>query len=178
MLAQLINFINLFSETYLKSFIILLSLYTTSKILSTYTLRKDFKSKDIIKVSIPLELKKKYTNIEIDQISSEKVSKAVFEFADVLKKDFPQDALINFYNNVNEVKIRRNNLLFMLGADGVYSFKSNKINNGPLRSIYHELFHVASSAFDSDSNIGYVGFNQSHLNLDSKFNIGDGINDD
>lgn len=115
MLAQLINFINLFSKTYLKSFIILLPLYTTSKILSTYTLHKDFKSKDISKVSIPLELKKKYTNIEIDQISSEKVSKAVFEFADVLKKDFPQDALINFYNNVNEVKIRRNNLLFMLG---------------------------------------------------------------
>lgn len=104
MLAQLINFINLFSETYLKSFIILLPLYTTSKILSTYTLHKDFKSKDISKVSITLELKKKYTNIEIDQISSEKVSKAIFEFADVLKKDFPQDALINFYNNVNEVK--------------------------------------------------------------------------
>ncbi|MBP3444958.1 MAG: hypothetical protein J6K23_03380 [Bacilli bacterium] len=178
MLAQLINFINLFSKTYLKSFIILLSLYTTSKILSTYTLHKYFKSKDISKVSIPLELKKKYTNIEIDQISSEKVSKAVFEFADVLKKDFPQDALINFYNNVNEVKIRRNNLLFMLGADGVYSFKSNKINYGSLRSIYHKLFHVASSSFDSDSNIGYVGFYQSHLNLDSKFNIGDEINDD
>lgn len=115
MLAQLINFINLFSETYLKSFIILLPLYTTSKILSTYTLHKDFKPKDISKVSIPLELKKKYTNIEIDQISSEKVSKAVFEFADVLKKDFPQDALINFYNNVNEVKIRRNNLILCLG---------------------------------------------------------------
>lgn len=115
MLAQLINFINLFSKTYLKSFIILLPLYTTSKILSTYTLRKDFKSKDISKVSIPLELKKKYTNIEIDQISSEKVSKAVFKFADVLKKDFPQDALINFYNNVNEVKIRRNNLILCLG---------------------------------------------------------------
>lgn len=115
MLAQLINFINLFSKTYLKSFIILLPLYTTSKILSTYTLHKDFKLKDIIKVSIPLELKKKYTNIEIDQISSEKVSKAVFEFADVLKKDFPQDALINFYNNVNEVKIRRNNLILCLG---------------------------------------------------------------
>ena len=115
MLAQLINFINLFSETYLKSFIILLPLYTTSKILSTYTLHKDFKPKDISKVSIPLELKKKYTNIEIDQISSEKVSKAVFEFADVLKKDFLQDALINFYNNVNEVKIRRNNLILCLG---------------------------------------------------------------
>lgn len=115
MLAQLINFINLFSKTYLKSFIILLPLYTTSKILSTYTLHKDFKLKDIIKVSIPLELKKKYTNIEIDQISSEKVSKAVFKFADVLKKDFPQDALINFYNNVNEVKIRRNNLILCLG---------------------------------------------------------------
>lgn len=115
MLAQLINFINLFSKTYLKSFIILLPLYTTSKILSTYTLHKDFKPKDISKVSIPLELKKKYTNIEINQISSEKVSKAVFEFADVLKKDFPQDALINFYNNVNEVKIRRNNLILCLG---------------------------------------------------------------
>lgn len=73
MLAQLINFINLLSETYLKSFVILLPLYATSKILSTYTLHKDFKLKDISKVSILLDLKKKYTNIEIDQISSEKV---------------------------------------------------------------------------------------------------------
>ena len=66
----------------------------------------------------------------------------------------------------------------MLGTYGVYSSKRNKINCGSLYSIYLELFHVAISAFDSDSNIGYVGFNQSHLNLDSKFNIGDGINDD
>lgn len=177
MLAQLMNFITIFSETYLKSFVILLPLYTTSKILSTYTLHKDFKPKDISKVSVPLELKKKYTNIEIDQISSEKVKKTVFEFADVLEKEFPQDALINFYNNINEVRIRRNNLLFMIGADGVYFFKSNKINYGSLYSIYHELFHVASSSFNSESNIGYTGFNQSHLNLDSKFNIGKGINE-
>lgn len=66
----------------------------------------------------------------------------------------------------------------MLGTYGVYSSKRNKINCGSLYSIYHELFHVAISAFDSDSNIVYAGFNQSHLNLDSKFNIGDGINDD
>lgn len=64
----------------------MLPLYTTSKILSTYTLHKDFKPKDISKVSILLELKKKYTNIEIDQISSEKVRNTVFEFADVLEK--------------------------------------------------------------------------------------------
>ena len=177
MLAQLINFITLFSETYLKNFIFLLPLYTTSKILSTYTLHKDFQPKDISKVSIPLELKKKYTKVEIEQISSEKIREAVFEFADVLEKEFPQDALINFYNNVNEVKIRRNNLLFLIGVYGVYSSKSNKINCGLLSSIYHELFHMASSAFNSESNICYGGFNQSHLNLDSKFNIGKGINE-
>lgn len=120
MLAQLINFINLLSETYLKSFVILLPLYATSKILSTYTLHKDFKLKDISKVSIPLELKKKYTNIEIDQISSEKI-------VNVLKKDFPQDALINFYNNVNEVKIRRNNFFLCLGLMVYILLKGTKL---------------------------------------------------
>lgn len=118
-----------------------------------------FKLKDVDKVSIHLELKKKYTNEETEQISSEKVRKTVFEFADVLEKEFPQDALINFYNNINEVRIRRNNLLFLIGADGVYFFKSNKINYGSLYSLYHELFHVASSASNSESNIGYTGFN-------------------
>lgn len=36
---------------------------------------------------------------------------------------------------------------------------------------------MASSAFNSESNIGYVGFKQSHYNSDSRFNIGKGINE-
>ena len=38
----------------------MISLLATNKVLSTYTLHKDFKPKDISKVSIPLELKQKY----------------------------------------------------------------------------------------------------------------------
>lgn len=36
---------------------------------------------------------------------------------------------------------------------------------------------MASSVFNSESNIGYVGFKQSHYNSDSRFNIGKGINE-
>ena len=175
--SQLINFITLFCETVVKNCMILLPLFTTNKILTTYKLHKDFKPKDISKVSIPLELKKKYTDIEIDQISSEKVREVILEFADVLKKEFPQDALINFYNNVNEVKISKNNWLFLLGADGIYGVKSNIINYRSLRSIYHELFHMASSVFNNETNLGYFGFGQSYA-LGSKLkgiNIGNGI---
>ena len=119
--GELINNIMVFSKMLLQSFMPMIYYFATNKVLSTYTLHKDFKPKDISKVSIPLEKKQKYTDIEISQIGSKKVREAVLEFADILEKEFPKDSLINFYNNVNEVKIKRNGGILLLSAYGTYT---------------------------------------------------------
>lgn len=178
--VQLLNIIKDFCEPFLETFLIFMTSYfATNTINTAYSLHKDFKPKDFSKVDIPIELKKKYTDIEIEQIGSEKVKEAVLEFADVLKTKFPQDALINFYNNVNEVKIKRKNSIFMFGSSGLYYSKNNKIEYQEFTSIYHELFHMASSVYDSESNIAHVGFRQAYYDQDSnfKFCIGKGINE-
>ena len=178
--GELIKNIMVFSKMLLQSFMPMISYFATNKVLSTYTLHKDFKPKDISKVSIPLELKQKYTDIEISQIGSKKVREAVLEFADILEKEFAKDSLINFYNNVNEVKIKRNGGILLLSADGTYSCKKNKINYCTISSIYHELFHMASSVFNNENKLGYTGFSQTYYTSGSKLegiNIGDGINE-
>ena len=178
--GELINNIMFFSKILLQGFIPMISYFATNKVLSTYTLHKDFKPKDISKVSIPLELKQKYTDIEISQIGSKKVREAVLEFADILEKEFPKDSLINFYNNVNEVKIKRNGGILFLSAEGTYSCEKNKIDYCTLTSIYHELFHMASAVFDNERKLGYAGFRQAYYKPGSELkgiNIGVGINE-
>lgn len=176
--VQLTNNLMILAE--MSYFTVMISCFATNKVLSTYTLHKDFKPKDISKVSIPLELKQKYTDIEISQIGSKKVKEAVLEFADILKKEFPADSLINFYNNINEVKIKRNGIILLDLAVGVYYCKKNKINYFTIASIYHELFHMASSVYDSEKELVCAGFKQRYYTSGSKskvINIGDGINE-
>lgn len=179
--SELINNIMVFSKMILQSFMPMISLFATKKVLSTYTLHKDFKAKDINMVSIPLELKQKYTDIEISQIGSEKVREAVLEFANILEKNFSKDSLINFYNNVNEVKIKRNGgIMFLSDDDGMYSCEKNEIEYCTITSIYHELFHMASSVFDDERKLGYSGFRQAYYKPGSELkgiNIGIGINE-
>lgn len=178
--GQLINNIMIFREFLLKSFMFMITYFATDKVFSTYTLNKDFKPKDISKVSIPLELKPKYTDVEISRIGSKKVREAVLEFTSILKKEFPPDSLINFYNNVNEVKIKRNAGILLLSAGGIYSCKKNKINYCRFTSIYHELFHMASAVFDNEKKLGYTGFKQGYYIFGNRMkgiNIGYGINE-
>lgn len=174
--GELINNIMVFSKMLLQNFIPTITYFTANKVLSTYTLHKDFKPKDISNVSIPLELKQKYTDLEISQIGSKKIREAVLEFANVLEKEFPKDSLINFYNNVNEVKIRRDVRILLLSADGVHSCEKNKIKYFTISSIYHELFHMASSFFNKENKLGYTGFSQTYYKLKIT-NIGVGINE-
>lgn len=178
--GELINNIMVFVKLFLQNFMPIIIIYTTDKVLSTYTLHKDFKPKDISKVSIPLELKQKYTDIEISQIASKKVREAVLEFGDILEKEFPNDSLINFNNNVNEVKIKRTGNVLLSSSIGTYSCKENEIDYCIISSIYHELFHMASSVFDNDKKLTYSGFRQVCCERGSELkgtNIGVGINE-
>lgn len=152
--------------------------YVTNKAISTYTLNKDFKPKDISKVSVPPELTKKYENIDVSHIASKKIRNATLEFANLLLEKFPPNVLINFYNNINEVKINRNLRIIMSCASGTYYTKNNEIDIAFLSSIYHELFHMASAYYDKENKISYSGFRQ--YPFDSKSDsprIGVGINE-
>lgn len=179
---QLMNILNLLSNLdyglLIQYFKPLISFFVAHKVASTYTLHRDFKPKDISKVNIPPELKQKYTKLDISQIASKKLKEATLEFANLMIETFPSDCLINFYNNINEAKIKRDISVLLLSSSGVFSVKSNKIRVCTISSIYHELFHMASSTYDDNLKLSYSGFKQ--YSYDKKSNIrsiGMGINE-
>ena len=156
--------------------------YFSTKVNAAYTLHKDFKPKNIKRVEIPPELKQKYSSVEIEQITSKKIKEATSEFIDVMVENFPPETLINFYNNINEVKIKKTLLPLLINAFGTYNPILNEIMLVTTRSIYHELFHMASTinkgklpAFSSELYIG--GFHQSNPNFYFYESIGNGLNE-
>jgi len=179
MVGQLIKSIIGFGKSVVSGCHPLISLYTTRRIISSYTLHKYSEPKDISKVNIPPELKQKYSNVEINQISSKKVRDAVVEFTEVLEKEFPKDSLINFYNNINEVNIKSNAFMLLVGLEGAYFVKKNRIRYSLFSSIYHELFHMASTVYDKDKKLAFCGFQQfvNTPNIFKRNNIGRGINE-
>jgi len=178
MVGQLVKSIIGFGKSVVSGCLPLISFYTARRIISSYTLHKYSEPKDISKVNIPPEMKRKYSNVEISQIGSKKVRDAVVEFTEVLEKEFPKDALTNFYNNINEVKIQSNPLL-MLVAGGMYFVKKNRINVPLFFTIYHELFHMASAVYDKDKKLAFCGFHHfvNTPNIFKRNNIGRGINE-
>lgn len=181
-LMDILNQLDLidYGKALLKGFMPLISYYSTNKVLSTIALHKDFKPKDISNVSLPPELKQRYTDVEISQISSKRVKVAVLDFANILIKEFPSNSLFNFYNNINEVKVKRNISILLLFATGTYTCEKNKIGIIRIASIYHELFHMASSVYNAEKQLGYSGFSQKYYKNGSRLldiNICYGINE-
>lgn len=146
------------------------------KAISSYSLHKDFKIKDISKVSVPPELKQKYSSVDFEHIASKQFKEITLEFANLMIEKFPPTSLINFYNNINKVKINRSFMSLLLCFTGSYSVELNKITVVSISRIYHELFHMASS-IDKEvitkdgSKIRFCGFRQ----YDDKFKIDIGI---
>lgn len=162
----------------IQCFMPLISFYASNKVVSTYTLNKDFKPKDISKVSVPPELTKKYENLDINHIASKKFRSATLEFANLISEKFPSNILTNFYNNINEVKIKRDFGIMMLSVSGRHSTRDNEIEIAFLSSIYHELFHMASSYYDEETKLVYTGFRQHPCDSKSdSIKIGIGINE-
>lgn len=169
-----------FSEIFIECLIPVISLYTSRKLSSTYVLHKDYKPKDISKVNLPVELRQKYTDVDVSHIASSKVKKVVLEFTTLLIEKFPPELLSNFYNNINEINIKKNHGVLLIAADGMYSCKKNKINYSAINSIYHELFHMASSVYNERKRLCYSGFSQVYYSPINRYvgnNIGFGINE-
>ena len=154
--------------------------FAPRKIISSYMLHKEFKPKNIAKVSIPVELKQKYSSVDLNAFGTGRVREVVKDFVDVMEREFPKEALANFYNNINEAKIKRNAGVMLIESSGVYLCKKNKINVSEISSLYHELFHLASSSYDSETKLARAGFSQVYYTLKAPFvgvNMGIGLNE-
>lgn len=143
--------------------------YTTSKVIDGYKLHKDFKPKNISRVSLPPELIQEYSDVDIEKLASQRFGEAVIEFAKLVMTKFPSKDLTNFYNNLNELKVEPKkfglqNLILRGNTAATYDAKKNQIqvdSDDYTSTIYHELFHMASSTYKDG--VRYSGFRQSSL---------------
>ena len=135
-------------------------------------LEKFYKPKNISNVSKIENNVSLYHDINLSKLKLE-YKKNLLIFTKKVIKNFKEDDLINFYNNINSLDIRNNNKLLEMALAGTYSSSKNKIeiSGGYENCIYHELFHMASSKFEN--NIDYSGFEQ----LKKSFRLGKGINE-
>lgn len=145
----------------------IISYYISNKVIEGYQLHKDFKPKNISRVSLPPELTQEYSSIDIENLISQRFGEAVVEFAKLVMTKFPSNDLTNFYNNLNELKVVPKkfgfqNLVFKTNTAATYDTKMNQIQvdvDDYTSTIYHELFHMASSAYKDG--VRYSGFRQS-----------------
>ena len=153
----------------------------TNKVLDTYKVYRKHKPKNISKVVLPPEIIVNNNEIDIKQIEKKKYGEYIQKFIEVLINNFSQDDLNIFYNNINSLmtkpqKFNLRNLFLNVRVCGTYSINKNEIcldDKYIETTIYHELFHMASSIHIN--NIIYSGFHQaSNLGNNS---IGDGLNE-
>lgn len=155
--------------------------YITDRTIKGYNLHKKYRPQNISKVFLPPELTQEYSNIDIDNWTSHRFGNAIVEFISVVLTNFSSMDLINFRNNLNELKINPkkfglHNLIFSSNTVADYDIKKNLIRvdgDNYVSSIYHELFHMASSTYRDG--IRYSGFSQSSLK--SLYSLGTGIDE-
>lgn len=142
-----------------------------------YSLKKDFKPKNINNVTFHDEVVPKI--FDIDLKIPKKFLNYLLDFIDVLMNNFSKDDLYILYNNLNNLKIKEKNLEFLISmiykASALYYIENNCIivSNNYYLTIFHELFHMASSFYENG--ICYSGFMQS--SKINKLNIGYGMSE-
>ena len=170
-IVRIINIINI-------QFIIIP--YFTVATIDKHKAIKLYKQKNVLKVTSPQETKRKYDDVALHKIKDQKFKEVALEFTKVLAENFPPEALTNFYNNINELKIRKSPITLIFGAAGWYNGLWNTITVKDPKAIYHELFHMASRAYNKKAKITYSGFGQVSIkfginNLFSVTEIGNGL---
>lgn len=150
----------------------------TPVLLNKYDLHNTEKPKKITNLSVPPTLVRKFNEVDIRKFPS-KFQEAITNFEKVLKENFDEKDLTNFYNNINTVKIKEkkyylHNLSSNEHTIGSYDLRTNKIDyipGGKSTPIYHELFHMASAT--KQNKTSYCGFEQDALRKKlSKFGVG------
>ena len=154
-----------------------------------YSLKKDENLlKDANGIYLPPKLNKKYKNINFKELVQKEFGESLSIFAETLIDNFSSKDLVNFFNNINEIKINNRDkfefhdlkgeiylLFFGNKFSGCYSPVLNKIYAYEEFKLvlFHELFHMASTFYDKENDIVYSGFYQ----RGTKKHIGVGIDE-
>lgn len=163
--------------------------FITNYFIIDYMLKNDNKNykvdrnkkiiKDSSEILLPPELIVKHKNINFEELNKEEFGQSLVKFYQIILNNFSSRNLINFYNNLNELKIdnkKMQSLMFRKKFDGAYYPFYNKIfvnENEQNVVLPHELFHMASSFYDENRDFMYSGFSQM-INFKT---IGNGINE-
>lgn len=156
-----------------------ITFFVTSAVIKGYRLHRDFKPKKNIKVFLPPELTLKYSDVDEEKLLSSELKNYILKFVNTIVDKVPASNLINFYNNINGMKIKNSGFIFskLFGKNtmGGYISLTNTIyvKGKYSTSIYHELFHLCSSIIANK--IDYSGFSQHNVRRLKK--IGNGINE-
>ena len=177
MQSQQINYMDILNA--IKPIIIF---YAVHKSVGLYTLHRNYKPKNISKVTLPPELNIEYSDYDIKEIAIKKYGEKLVKFTETVINNFKEEDLKNFYNNIKNLNVKTKNFTFQnlilrTKIGGSYNLKKNEISlNGKVSdlSLYHELFHMASSRYENG--IRYSGFHQSSIK-GGIMSLGEGINE-
>ena len=144
------------------------SLHIENDLLTLLNLHKTYTIKSINKSKI----NNISTYINYSRFENDDVKNAIRYFINTLSKNFNENDLLLFYNNINSLKISK-----MKIDDGStvarYYILRNEILFTDINTIYHELFHASTSIYTKNSEI--CGFWQFNKSLDN--GIGNGLNE-
>ena len=148
-----------------------------NKVYDKILIQRDFVPKNIKKVKMPPELTVDFlVTDEIDHKYEENLQKEIDKFLNVLENNFNRESLAFFFRNIKSLDFKEMAEKENDDTLGVYNVIQNNIrllkedNNNTL---FHELFHMASSYRDEENKISYCGFHQTKKNYD----LGRGINE-
>jgi hypothetical protein len=76
----------------------------------------------------------------------------------IIEENVDKEYLNNLYANLNNVKIKKNFLLILLGIKGRYDSQKNSLDYSINGSLEHELIHLSSACYDAEKNACQSGF--------------------
>lgn len=104
----------------------------------------------------------KFDNVEAIKATKVKekpiIPDEIKDLVSIIEKNIDKEYLDNLYTNLNNVKIKKNFLLLLLGVKGKYSSQNNTLDYSLNGSLEHELIHLASAHYDDKNDICQSGF--------------------
>lgn len=146
---------------------------TTSTLVRRLVINKDYDTKHFKRIRKQPNLTQKYNEVNLDRIHNKEYRDALKMFSNRMIETLPKSNLINFYNNINKIKIRKSIQPTLTRSVGIYEPVTNEIQLGISQGtlidtnvLFHELIHMASSTYKNG--VTYTGFSQrTHLGYSS-----------
>lgn len=119
------------------------------------------------------------TNTDYSQVLAKKYGHIIEYFIKKITQ-IPNVDLTNLYNNIKTLKVETNknkHKMAKMNKNGSYVADENTIYIYNIKSIYHELLHMASSIYDKKTDRRYIGLSQTFPKNGKLYGIGKGINE-